>query len=178
MKTKLLFLLIPLLLLTACGSSGGGSAPSSARDSNPVPAAPVTKDLTLVHGLGFVCWLDGASPERIWCWASEQAALDNGDAGRIGLTNLSPSLLYTAPGVTTFSAYDHGVCYFDTCLGNTSSTTNVTTETVTCAVTSADTLECPGEANHTLTFAGMTFADADIPAKAHSPTYWHVRRTC
>lgn len=156
--------------LTACGSSTSPAGSASVADPILTPAQ--TKSVTLIHGLGFLCWLDGTSPERIWCWASEQAALDNGDAGRIGLTGLSPVLFYTAPGTTVFQAYDHGICYAGICLGQTTSIASVSYETVTCSVTAADTLHCEDETNKDLTFSGMTFARIE-----HSPTYKRVRRS-
>ncbi len=160
------------LLLSACGGGGGSDLPSHTANPAPPPVTQTTS-VTLVHGLGYVCWLQGTSPENIWCWASEQAAIDNGDAGQVGLTDLNPVLLYSAPGTTTFTAYDHGLCYFSSCIGSQLSTVNVWQETRDCDITSADTLHCAGEANPDLTFPGITLSRIE-----HSPTYLNVRRTC
>lgn len=188
----LVLLLLGLFALTGCGGGGGGGSTAVSRDTNPNPPAPVVIQMDSVwQGLGYLCWLQGQIPERIWCWASEQAALDNGDAGQaIGATDLNPILMYTAPGTTGFTAYDHGVCFFNTCIGNTNSgTANVQHYSVPgCTVSPADTLTCPalGNQHPVLTFQGMTFSSFRIPLlykqdpfrRYHTPMYLLIKKVC
>lgn len=156
-------LVFALLALSAC-ASGSGDSPTA--KATPGVTPPVTKQITFTHGLGFVCWFS-ENPVMLWCWASEQAALDNGDAPRVGITSLVPVLLWTQPSTSNeFLVYDHGLCFgvlqpngggtLQTCVGNTASgTVNVWTETVDCFVTGSDSVTCGSEANQNLTFAGL-----------------------
>ncbi len=166
---------VPAMYVACNGGSGSNS--NVAAGAPFVPGA--TKQMTLRHGLGYVCWVSDDSTE-LWCWASEQAAIDNGDAGQAGITSLTPTLVTRSfPGTAiTFMPYEHGMCYRDQsnnmiCVGNTSSTANTADSTPSCIVTAIDALHCPGEANADLTFTGLTFSRIQ-----HTPTYLRVRRTC
>ncbi len=168
-----------LLIQIACAPAGSG-ADSAAAAAPFVPGS--TKQMTFQHGLGFLCWLSDNNKE-LWCWASEQAALDNGDAGLAGLTSLTPKLVYVAgnPAATVVvTIYDHAICHQSSnlgdysCEGSTlSGIANVYTEAPDCATVTTDSVHCPGEANADLTFSGLT-----LSYLKHSPTWFHVRRSC
>lgn len=165
------------------GCAPPSAAPVAAAAPVIPPAVQSTKVMILRHGLGFICWLRPLSVE-VWCWPSEQAALNDGNAGRIGLTSLAPKLIYSDPtsATTNLLLFDHGVCAGGNCLGDIlSGTTSTYEETLTCDITSPESVHCAGPANPDLTFPGESFSflgpDVKVRHYPHSRQYYAVRRT-
>ena len=179
-------LLFLALLLTGCGGSGGGAVPPSSPAALP-PAGPQTKVLTLYHGLGFVCAV-GTAGDRLWCWASEDAAITDGNAGLVGLSSTSPTIVATncTGCIASAELHDSEIEYCTTggscgifVIGNSSSTVNVYTEQVTCDIITSDSVNCPGEAVPLLSFPGDTLSRNEPRGHdiKHTPTYKNVRKT-
>lgn len=159
--------LLSAYLLTGCGQA----TPVVDAALSPPASGPQTAQVTLVHGSGFVCTVRDL---LVYCWASEAAAVSNGDAAWLGLTSVVPKLIHTSPlgTVTTLIPYDHGIQVIQNGslfgYGNTAAQTTATySETVTCNVVSPAELLCP-EATPSLLFTRRDL---------HSPTYVKVRHT-
>lgn len=186
--TRLILILLSSLL-SACAASGGSSP--SAAGHNVSPASPQTKEMTLYHGLGYICWVSD-DLTQLWCWSSETAVID-ANMTQLGVV-VTPAVFATAPAghhIEGVHNYDHAICYVqdgsgteECVVGNPASgTANSYQETNTCDVISADSVSCPHEDNPDLTFAGLTLASAEPPKDIrdkhypHSPTYLTVRAT-
>jgi hypothetical protein len=183
MKT-LIFVLLAAVL-TACGGSGGGS-PSVA--ASPAPSGPQTKQMTLQHGQGFACWISDLG-DQLWCWATDPISLTDGTAAKVGLTSIVPVVVATncAGCIHDLQIEDHQIMYAGGIYvaGFASGTSNSFNETLTCTVTSADSVHCPYDSVGDLTFSGLTqlFADftaspdVQVPHYPHSFSWYHSRRT-
>lgn len=164
--------LLMLFVCSACGS--GGSSPGATAAAPVPPAQPQT--LTLSHGLGFVCTIwDG---NKVYCWASQELAVTNGDAGKVGLTSTTPKLMFTSGSdQNTLILYDHGI-YINAggsilCLGGDNAAGTLNTYTSECTIDSTDSATCPNDAVSEPTFA---WSDIRIQHYPHSPTWYAVRR--
>ncbi len=167
-----------LALLTGCG------AKNPAEDIEAAPQA--TRQLELMHGIGFICRSpNGTLEPRLYCWATDQASLNNGDAAFIGVTSLAPQVIAEpAGGIITIHIKNQGVCWVGPggvtggCFGDVSGTDQTHAEAVTCDVTGRDSLACPAA----LTFPGDVFTsyfpyDPRTKHYPHSFEYYQVRKT-